>query len=631
MHNNDENPDFIIDRKEEESQKENQHKETDDKKEEIPPAYWQIPTQNRLVTNNMFFIIPSWTELTGYDTLGSYVNQNVAQILTDIVIFFGCTECSIQTERGTIHIIFGLGNYYTKFGFKQSTELQQGKYIIDNKLLTCLVFSDFVYDHMATSNNITLEDDKDVIVAENVIKIPIDLSFKSEGQKTMIKGIIMRNVFIPNKDIILDTMDKIRAYDTYNIDQQGHMILSTYWDNYNKILVSNKMNRDVNQQYMKQTAGIKGITYGADEFLQKFFSPFELNKITENIKNLKQIFSTLEYDPMYPYSILQNASVYLKSDTIPLSMQEPIPVSGPIQKTSILFSAENRVHSLVGWPREYERKEKPIVKRISSPQPIMYKSNYDNIRPTSEDYTTTQIRHQEPPRGDTQFQLRMEKSEKVEIKTLPIPPMDNLENILLYIKDVIDQNFDMPSIGRAFGLARDNLKILFPVDFHKVKWELSKFQNIYEKKERFMGIPPKEKTEISEKLNKWIQDIEEERRKKQERLERERKEMERKEREKREWLEREKLEKEGREKQRLENKRKKQEQLEMERKEQEYKETERIQREAIEKEKQELKAVKEQIRQENKRKKHEKNLEKKRLKLEKKKRKEQEHLSNLKK
>ncbi len=623
---NDDDPYNLMDRKEENLKEEEEKEEVS---EELP-TYLQIPNQNRLISNNMLFIIPSWSDLTGYNTLGKYANKDVAQILTDIVIFFGCVECSIQTERGTLHIIFGLGNYYTKFGLRHETEIQLGKYIIDNKRLTCLVLSDFVYDYIATSSNITLEDDKDVIVAESVIKIPIDLSFKSEGQQTMIKGIIMRNVFIPYKDIILETMDKIKSYGSYNIEQDGHLILNTDLNNFNKIIVSSKLNSYTNEQYMKQTAGINEITYGADEFLSKILSPIELNKIKQNINNLKQVFSTTDFDPMYPYSMLQNASVHLKSKTIPLSMRESSAKVGPIQKTSILFSAENRVHSLVGWPRELERKEKPIVEKISSPQPIMYQSNIKQAEPSSYEQSTTPLIHQEPTRNDEQFQLRMEKSEKVEIKTLPIPPMDNLENILIYIRDVIEQNFDMPSIGRAFGLARDNLKILYPVEHHKIKWELSKFQNIYEKKERFMGISPKDKKDILERMNKWIKDIEEERRKEQERLERERLERERKEREERERLKRNRIEAEKMERERL-----KQEQYEKERqikiqKEQERLEQERRQKEAIEKEKQELKTVKTQIKLENKRKKQEKKLEKKKKKLEKKKRKEQERLTKLK-
>ncbi|GAG60729.1 unnamed protein product, partial [marine sediment metagenome] len=77
--------------------------------------------------------------------------------------------------------LFGLGYYYTKF------ELQSGRYITDNRQLTGLVLPDFVYDFLSTSKNVTLENDRDVIVSDNLFKLPIDLSFKSENKRTFIQ------------------------------------------------------------------------------------------------------------------------------------------------------------------------------------------------------------------------------------------------------------------------------------------------------------------------------------------------------------------------------------------------------------------------------------------------------------
>ncbi|MFX1469389.1 MAG: hypothetical protein ACFFB8_12075, partial [Promethearchaeota archaeon] len=150
--------------------------------------------ENKLYPNNSLFIIPSWSDLLGYPTLGTYVHHPVLKIVSDTVIFFSSYDYSIETAEGTLYYLFGLGYYFLKF------ELESGKYITDNRILTGLVLSDFVYDHMATSGNVTLEEDRDVIIAEKVIKVPIDLSNKSENHLTFIKGALMRNIFIPNKD-----------------------------------------------------------------------------------------------------------------------------------------------------------------------------------------------------------------------------------------------------------------------------------------------------------------------------------------------------------------------------------------------------------------------------------------------
>ncbi|MHA2474294.1 MAG: hypothetical protein ACXAES_13800, partial [Promethearchaeota archaeon] len=107
--------------------------------------------ENKLYPNNSLFIIPSWGDLLGYPTLGMYAHHQVSRIISDPVIFFTAYDYSIEVERGTLHYLFGLGYYFLKF------ELESGKYITDNRILTGLVLSDFVYDHMATSANVTLE------------------------------------------------------------------------------------------------------------------------------------------------------------------------------------------------------------------------------------------------------------------------------------------------------------------------------------------------------------------------------------------------------------------------------------------------------------------------------------------
>ncbi len=619
----------------------------------------QFKKENRLIPNNMIFIIPSWGDLIGYPTLGKYVGHDVAKVITDIVIFFAGTECAIETEKGTIYFIFGLGYYYTKFELHHTVELSRGKYIIDNRLLTGLILSDFVYDHLASSKNLTLEDDKDVIIAEKVIKIPIDLSLKTKGHQNLIKGAIMRNIFIPNKDIFLDFMDKIRNPETYKLDIKGHLLLSAYRDFYNKIIVSDKMKSYLSSGYMKSTAGLDEIIYGIDENLPKILSPVELQKINEVITNLKQTYATLEYDPIYPYSILENASKILKSETTPISLQESPSISNLTLKQSVLFSAESRLNSFIEWPNEFPRnlKEEIEIKPAKKDSVVLPYTKLAD--PSSYQVDLSKVKdYQEPQKEEKQFELRVEKSEKVEAKPLPPPPTDDIEEILLYLKWVIEENFDMSSVGRAFGLARDNIKTLHPVEFSTIKWELSKWANIYEKREAFLGLPLKDKKELLVGVDKWVKQFEEERlererkeREEKERLERERLERERKEREmlenERIEKEKQKLEEERRERERLSELReeqerikiqREQERIEAERQEQLRLEQERLEKEmqkieALEREKIDLKDLKAKKKQQAKllkqKKKQEKKLEKQKVKLAKKKVKEEEELARL--
>ncbi|MFX0019537.1 MAG: hypothetical protein ACFFDL_12890 [Promethearchaeota archaeon] len=597
----------------------------------------KLKMESKLYPNNSLFMIPSWSDLLGYPSLGTYVHHPVSKIETDSVIFFSGYDYSIETNKGTLHYLFGLGYYFLKF------ELESGKYITDNRILTGLVLSDFVYDLMATSTNITLEEDRDVIIAEKVIKVPIDLSYKSEDHLTFIKGALMRNMFIPHKDIFLEMLERIRKEDSYPISSEGHKILSSHWDFYNQILVSEKMRAIADSSYLNPTAGLEGITFAADTLLEGTISQINLSIIEDNIKTLKMIYSNLEFDPMYLFSIIEQAGLILRSDLPPISSQRDSSTS----KASLFVSAEDRLYSFISWPIQFKRKAKePFVSPSIVEQPIIP----EKIEIPSSDFRTPEIREIELE----PFKLDTLKSETVEFKPLPPPPKADINQILLYLKKVIEENYEMRSIGQAFEIARESARQMgvSATTLHQKKvWEMSKYANIYIKKESGFGLSEKEKGDLTRKIDEWIFEIAERERLEKERLERARLEKERLERLERERKERERLEKERKERERLEQiriekERLAQEQLEkekLEKIEREKQEVLRLERERIEKEQQELEAI-EREKQELKRLKLErkqkekaakqeakkrKKLEKQKKKLEKKKLKEQEKLGNL--
>ena len=598
--------------------------------------------ENKLFPSNSLFMIPSWGDLLGYPTLGMYAHHQVSRIVSDTVIFLTGYDYSIEIERGTLHYLFGLGYYFLKF------ELESGKYITDNRILTGLILSDFVYDHMATSGNITLEEDRDVIIAEKVIKVPVDLSYKSENHRTFIKGALMRNIFIPYKDIFLEMMETIRKDDSYQIAKDGHMLLSTHWDFYNRILVSDKMRGKSDTSYLNSVAGLNGIVFAVDQHLQETLSPVNLTIIESNINSLKSIYSNLEFDPMYLFSILEKASSMLSSGVPQIASKQRDLITTKSSKKSIFASAEDRLYAFASWPIQFKRKAKkepPVTPKMVE-QPVYLQQN---------DIRSSQIRTTETPDyKQEKFELKTLKSEKVEFKPLPNPPVADIKQILLYLKKVIEENYEMRSIGQAFEIARESMRqigVSSTTTQQSKIWEMSKYANIYLKKEPNFGLSLKEKQELIQKIDSWFFEIEEEERKEREREERMRLEKERKEREekvrkdrerqererqkrerlKREQKERERLKQEQAEKARLEKiEREKQEEirLEKERVEREREEIEAIEKEKLELErlKQERKLREKEAKQEAKRR---KKLEKQKKKIEKKKQKEQERLDNL--
>jgi len=598
--------------------------------------------ENKLFPCNSLFMIPSWGELLGYPTLGKYAHHQVSRIISDTVIFLAGYDYSIEIERGTLHYLFGLGYYFLKF------ELESGKYITDNRILTGLVLSDFVYDNMATSVKVTLEDDQDVIIAEKVIKVPVDLSYKSENHKTFIKGVLMRNIFIPHKDIFLEMMETIRNGDSYQISKDGHMLLSTHWNFYDQILVSDKMKEKSDLSYLDSVAGLNGVVYAADQQLEETLSPENLTIIENKINSLKSIYSNLEFDPMYLFSILENASTIISSDIAQIPPQQRELTKKKSSKHSIFASAEDRLYSFASWPIQFKRKVKtePIV-----PPEIVQHHAYLKQNATQSPDAKIKVT---PEYKQEKFEIETFKSEKVASKPLPNPPTADIKQILQYLKQVIEENFEMRSIGQAFEIARESMRQIgvSATTTHQTKiWEMSKYANIYLKKEPNLGLSSKEKQELSQKINSWLFKIEEEERKERERLENIRLEKERREREEKERKERERRERQRQERERQERERKERERLALEKLERERlekierekQEEIRLEKERVEKEKAEIEAIEkeklelERLKQERKLKEKEakqeakkrKKLEKQKKKIEKKKQKEQERLDNL--
>ncbi|MCK4383094.1 MAG: hypothetical protein KAW66_07370 [Candidatus Lokiarchaeota archaeon] len=445
-------------------------------------------TELNILENYTFFVIPSWGHLLGYPTLGQYSNHNVSKITHDLVIFLSGADCSVQTEKGTLHYLFGLGYYYTKF------ELQSGRYITDNRQLTGLVLSDFVYDYLSTSKNITLENDRDVIVSENLFKLPIDLSFKSETKRTFIQGTLMRNLFIPYKDIILEFMDTLKNPQSFQVNKTGPIILSTHRDSYNQILISSEMDYEMKTKYLSSTAGLTRITFDSKKHLEQYFSHQNLQYIKELLLKIKGVYSTIEYDPMYLFSILVNASVRLRSEIGSSNSQKIERSNEKMPKESVLLSAESRMNSFVDWPENFKRKTKDeLEKSVVQVTSKLY-------QPKEIDKETIRV---EEFRGEPEeFKIRTMKRPIVELKPLPTIPTSNSLDILLAIKNVVNQGYDVRSIGRAIEIARDYIKSM--ILHSNILWEMSRFANLYQRAELNVGLSSKEKFELVELIDKWI-------------------------------------------------------------------------------------------------------------------------------
>jgi hypothetical protein len=334
-----------------------------------------------------------------------------------------------------------------------------------------------------------------VIVGEKLFKLPIDISFKSENKITFIQGTLMRNLFIPYKDIFLEFMETIRDPKSFQLNRSGHLLLSTHWDFYNRILISGNMEYEPKTAYLNSTAGLFGINFGADKVLNEYFATSELKEINESIIKLKILFSSINYDPMFLFSIIENAAPLLRASK-PFSFNlEDDRMDKKMPKESIFISAERRMNSFKDWPIELKRQTKEqLESSIIQEKTKLYQPDKKELLEKPE-FLKFQKKEEE-------FELRTMKRPFVEIKPLPYIPHDNVIEILLTLKKVVEGNYDIPTIGKAFDIARNNIKK--KVLHENYLWDLSKYTNIYERTEPNIGLSSKEKTELLEEIDKWV-------------------------------------------------------------------------------------------------------------------------------
>lgn len=533
------------------------------------------------INHNFLLIIPSWQQITGAP-LGKYIHNNVSVIHSDPLIFFGGKEVAVETPKGKVYLIFGLGYYYVKF------QMADKKYVIDNRLITGLVLSDFVYDLLASSKRNTLEDDPDVLITDKMLKVPWDLSRKTDQKLTFIKGALAREL-LRFKEIIIEFMEKIKN-NALQFQNRGHRILSTHWDAYNSIFYEDQLKRS-DASYLLATAGINAMKPGAISHITSLIGNGTLDQIAQCINLFQNTLMSVVYDPMDLYSILLNTVKTIRVQNA-MGNVEKFLRTGSSFKHVLLFSADPWRNQMTEWPDSIPRivQTETIAKAGVQPDIKQLVKEYHKTLDSIQNVDASQLTVSKVDNERESFQFsQFTQSAGAQTSGAAPPPDGDIEAILRYLKDIVNANFDLPTIGNVFDAARENIRKLDKQS--KYLWQLNKVSTKYGTKAKGLGLSVKEKEDLNKELDGFIAEVVEAKRLEAERLERERLERERIERER---LEAERLEQERLERERLEAERLAK--LEEERKEREKQEfirkkkmeQEELQRQKEEKERQEL-------------------------------------------
>ncbi len=493
---------------------------------------------NRIYPQSNLFFIPSWGKLLGYPTLGTYKNRKIINITADSVVFLSNLEITTQVGGETKHYIFGIGYYYTKF------QIDEGKYIIDFRRLTGLCISDFVYQHMLDSKDASLIQDPEVILKETIYKVPLELndSKRTENQISFLKGVISRELFVPNKEIFVEFTTLMQHDSAFNFETSGHLLLMATRQNFNTLFISKETEPSLQEKFLETTAGLTHATTGAEFLLKKDFSPPEMEIINFQITSIEQIYRNMSYYPATPFEYFETGALQLRSIVIQrFSKGTAMSFSNKLDYhiARILDRSDLRVGIFV-TPLEYEES---IPWDPNHPRKTLeswgISRDEHSLRPMA--LTETQIKRTEidlkdykrgPTELATEYKLEIMKNPVAPSRDLPPMPQKSVKEILNYLQKIINEKYEMKRIGEAFGEARDiTRKLAFHTDF---VWEMSKIANAFEKSDLGLGLNPKDTENTLLKIEDWI------------------KAFERTEQEAKEALEKERLEKDHAETERVE-------------------------------------------------------------------------------
>jgi hypothetical protein len=293
----------------------------------------------------------------------------------------------------------------------------------------------------------------------------------------------------------------VQDSNSYNFDESGHQILCGSPAEFNTIQISEKMKGLMDSGYIKNIPGITAISFGADNLLSQYFTTDQLSQIATSIKNLKDIYANLTYNTMQLFSILENASVIFGSKNNNQNPNEHPNIATTMPKAPLFTVAVPYLDNFISWPEEIRRQTKAELEMAGiKPKTKLYTPTNLPTADISNKFGSSSMNKESIPL-DEKFEIRSQSNRFVETKKLPDAPKDSIENILLYIKYVIIEDYEMRAIGEAFNNASENIrKITMHTPF---LFEMAKLANLYHRKDPNLALNQKEKDQILAKIDSW--------------------------------------------------------------------------------------------------------------------------------
>ncbi|MHA2029856.1 MAG: hypothetical protein ACW99A_03700 [Candidatus Kariarchaeaceae archaeon] len=233
---------------------------------------------------NSLIIIPSWSKVLDYQTKGFYLNRPVLELRKDTIVMLSYDIIEKKDKFGKdLFLLTGPGIFYTEFS------LDRGTYTTDFREINMILLPMEMLERVMAAPPI-FESKIDATINELISLIPFSLIEEVDSVQALLKGIVSRNIFLPNKNAIDTFIREIGSPKSFH-PTDGIKMLSAHEEYFNRLLLSNPPPQARGDSSINITsAGIASIL--VDRSLEdEFFEEKEKNRLLLLFRDLKKEFN----------------------------------------------------------------------------------------------------------------------------------------------------------------------------------------------------------------------------------------------------------------------------------------------------------------------------------------------------
>lgn len=212
---------------------------------------------------NSLLIIPSWSEVIGYKTKGFYLNKPVLDLASDAIVMLSYDILTVEDRYGDVlGLLTGPGILFTKFS------ISPGSYVINAREINMILLPIIELQKLLEAPPI-FKSDIDITMNELISILPFNLIEEGFTKQAVVRGVMSRNVFHPNKDAFNTFLEYIESRDTVD-PKGGFKILSAHKDYFNRLLLTEEPKKGSGDaSFDISSAGIAAILQNGQKLLDE--------------------------------------------------------------------------------------------------------------------------------------------------------------------------------------------------------------------------------------------------------------------------------------------------------------------------------------------------------------------------